>query len=529
MENLKSSGNSQLLLQYLMIIWRRKWLILIFSILVTAIFVGATLLFETPKYQSTTELLQRRSGLDKALLGSDLFQQSYQPDRDIQTAAELVASPAVSAAVQISLGDQLSGTNASSYITTGLVKKADILSITATADDPQLAANIANSYANEYIKWRRNVDHDLLQQARTPIEAQIASTPSEQQETSSYRVLKDKLETLKLVEAMQTGDMEIVKPAVSSSTPVSPKPVQTGFIAFIASFFFAIVAALFLDQLDTKVRNTEQIIESLDKPILAIVPKFISNGSLVTLSNPSSASSESYRLLKTNLGYIEPDSDIKTIMISSPEPGEGKSTTIANLAVTLARAGQRVIIIEADLRRPTLSKYFNLDNSIGLTNVISGSSSLREALQMIEADDLAISVTNMDGSTGRDTSIMGASGVKPIYCVTSGPLPPNPGELAASEKLGLLINEASEYADVVLIDAPPMGVVGDAASIASKVDGIVMVVRLSQTSKKSLVMINNFIETMPSNILGLVVTNSSAAGSGSYEYGGYYVGDDGYI
>ncbi|MDO8736887.1 MAG: Wzz/FepE/Etk N-terminal domain-containing protein [Thermoleophilia bacterium] len=525
MESSKPSGSNLDLRKYLGVVWRRKWFVIVIPILVTIITVGSTVYFEAPMYQSSTELLQRRSGLDKALLGSDLFQQSYQPDRDIQTAAELVQSPAVASAVQEDLGDRLNNQDASSYITTSLVKKADILSITATADDPQLAADIANSYANEYIKWRRDVDHDVLQQARAPIEVQIANTPLEQQETSSFLVLRDKLETLKLVEVMQTGDLEVVKPAAASSIPISPKPVRSGIIAFVVSMAAVIVGVLFIDQLDTKIRNADQISDSLGKPILATVPKISTNGKLVTISNPSGICSEAYRQLKTNIGYMEPDSDIKTIMITSPQPGEGKSTTIANLAVTMARSGKKVIIIEADLRRPTLSHYLGLDNSIGITNAISGSCSFREILQVIEAEDLAVALPDLHGSLGAPTMAAGQNGIKPIYCATAGPLPPNPGEMAASEKMGALIAEASDHADIVLIDAPPLGVVGDASGLASKVDGIVLVVRLSQTLKKSLDTMNDFILKMPSNVLGVVVTNSNAGDSDSYGYGGYYAED----
>ncbi|MHB8792309.1 MAG: tyrosine-protein kinase domain-containing protein [Thermoleophilia bacterium] len=522
MDSSKPLGNNFDLRKYLGIVWRRKWLVIAIPILVTIVTVGATILFETPKYQSSTELLQRRSGLDKALLGSDLFQESYQPDRDIQTAAELVQSPAVSSAVREELGVRLNNKNPSSYITTSIVKKADILTITATTDDPQLSADIANSYASQYIKWRRDVDHDVLQQARAPLEAQIAATPAEQQETSSFRVLKDKLETLKLVEVMQTGDLEVVKPAAASSIAISPKPARTGVIAFIVSLMATIVGILFVDQLDTKIRNTDQISESLGKPILATVPKMSTNGSLITISNPGGACSEAYRQLKTNIGYMEPDSEIKTIMVTSPQPGEGKSTTIANLAVTMARSGKKVIIIEADLRRPTLSYYFGLENGIGITNAITGSCTFREILQVIEAEDLTVALPVIDGSFGAPTMASGQNGIKPIYCATAGPMPPNPGEMAASEKMAALIAEAGEHADIVLIDAPPIGVVGDAASLAANVDGIVLVVRLSQTYKKSLDTMNSFIATMPSNILGVVVTNSSASGSKSDGYGGYY-------
>lgn len=511
---------------YLNVIWRRKWVIVASLVLVTAVTLAVTLFLITPKYKSTTEILQKQSGLDKVLLGSEIFQQlSSQPEREIQTAAELVKSPEVISAVSNKLGDRLAGQDPASFVETKPVSKADIIRITATNADSQLAADIANTFAAEYIGWRQRVDRDVLLQARAPIESQLTSVPPEEQESASYQVLKDKLETLKLIEAIQVGNMEVVKSATASSLPVSPKPLQTGAIALFIGLISGIGIAFLMEHLDTKVRSTDEVVKHVEKPILTTVPMTSENGALATLSQPLGACSEAYRVLKTNLGYIEPDREIKSIMVTSPEPGEGKSTTVANLAITMARAGQKVIVLEADWRRPMLAKYFNLeDAAIGTTNALSGNCTLRETLQMIEAKDLVIS--GNDGYrheyAAAELGPQSLDGVKPIYCATAGPLPPNPGELAASDKLGSLIDEASEYADVVLVDAPPFGVVGDAASMASKVDGTLLVVRLAKTSKRSLNLIQQFIDSIPSNVLGLVVTDANAGGTYSYHYGGYY-------
>lgn len=517
-----SSGNSDFR-ENLNIVWRRKWILVTCMVIITAVAVLATVFFNTPTYQSSAELLQRRSGLDRVLLGSDVLQQSnYSPERNMQTAAELVKSPEVVTKVEERLGDELAGRNPASLISVSLVDKTDIMKLVATDKDPQVAADIANAFAAEYMSWRQKVDREVLSQARLPLEAQIKSIPEEQRESSTtYRVLADKLETVKLLEAMQTGNLELVKPATVSQTAIARNPVTVGIVAFFVSIIVGIGLIFLIERLDTRIRSTDEITRRIDKPIISTVPRFNSGyGSMVTLENPSGACSEAYRLLKTNLGYIEPDSDVKSIMVTSPEPGEGKSTTIANLAVTMARAGQRVIVMEADLRRPMLSHYLGLENSIGLTNAISGAFTLRETLQEIEAKDLVI--RSMTGDQSVPGSVMGINslnGVKPIYCVTSGPTPPNPGEMAASDKMAELIAEASDYCDVVLVDAPPLGAVGDAASMATKVDGVVIVMKLAQTSRKSFGFIENFMETVPCNVLGLVVTN--AGSSNAYE-GSYY-------
>ncbi|MHB1389940.1 MAG: tyrosine-protein kinase domain-containing protein [Thermoleophilia bacterium] len=509
------------------IVWSRKWLILLFCIPVVAASVLVSSRFVTPLYQSSAQILQRRSGLDKILLGGDLYQQSYQPERDIQTAAELVTSPVVASAVSDELGSRLNGKNPDSSVSVNVVKKADILSITATDADPELAAAIANSFASQYISWRQRVDLSGLQNARAPIEAQVLATPQDQQDTDYFRALKNKLENLKLLESMQSGNYELVMTATPSSAPVSPNPIKNGAVALVLSLFAGISIAIVLNYFDTRIRNIDEIEQVIDKPILSSIPKAASSyaGHLVTVDHPASASSEAFRLLRTNLSYLEPDREIKSIMITSPEAGEGKTTTLANLAITMARNGQRVIILDGDLRRPMLSEYMGLSNSVGLTNAISGNTTLKESLQMIEAQDLAIS-TDKSLMAGQEKYSSILNGVKPIYCATTGPLPPNPGEISASAKMTKVITEAREYADIVLIDSPPLGVVGDAASLATKVDGVILVMSMGRTRKQSLATIHHFMENVPCNVLGIVLTNTG--GKESYDNYGIHNYSSGY-
>jgi len=462
--------------------------------------------------------------MDRALLGSDFFQTTYSPERELQTTSELVKSPQVASAVAASIGERLGTKNPLAMLSVNINAKVDILKITITDSNPQLAADVANSFATEFINWRRGVDQEVLHNAQLPLEAQLLGMSPEQQETTKNKAIRDKLETLKLLETMQTGNLEIVKPAVAPPTPFSPKPLRTSLFAFIASLTLGVGMIFVAEHLDTKVRTADEITNVLQRPILASVPKFSasSKGSLETITNPSGASSESFRLLKTNIGYIEPDREIRTIMVTSAQAREGKTTTIANLAVTMARAGQRVIILDGDMRRPKVHEYMKLDNSIGLTNVIAGTFTLRESLQEVEAQDLAVSSGYENTIAGFEPTSM--NGIKPIYCATVGPLPPNPGEIISSDKFSSLIDEARKYADIVLIDAPPLGAVGDAASMASKVDGVIIIVRMAETSKKSLGLINHFIKTVPTCVMGVVVTNASADKSGygykySYNYG----------
>jgi len=517
----KITAPSHDLRHYLYVLWRRKWIVILSVILITAAVFGITNFLLVPQYQSSSELLHRRSGLDKVLLGSDVLQDSInQPERDLQTAAELVLSPEVVQAVKIRLGDRLNGRDPATMVEVNLVSKADILRITATDSDPRLAADVANSFAEEYIAWRRQVDQDVLQRARASVEVQMGALTSEQQQSETYTVLRDKLETIQLIEFIQTGNLEIVKEAIPAEAPSSPKPFRSSAIGLFLSLVGGMGLAVMINQFDTKIRNIDEIRNEVDKPILATIPDAESvsdKRSLSTINHPSGPSAEAYRILKTNLGYADPDRNLKSILVTSTESGEGKSTLVANLAVTWARAGKRVIVLDLDLRRPKIHRYLDLGNNAGVTNVMAGEYDLKNVVQAVSSSDLV--PASQEGTN--DTGPAGGSlnnNVKPIYCVTSGPIPPNPGELVVSEKMTKLITEACHYADIVIIDSPPLGIVADAAGLASKVDGIVMVTKIGQTSKGSLHTINDFIESVPGNVLGLVLTNARAGRGYDYKY-----------
>ena len=302
MEEYSSRFSTLDLRSFLRVIWNRKWVILVVVVLFTAAALIWSLFIAVPLYQSSTEILQRRTGIDRALLGSDVFQQSAsQPERELQTAAELVMSPEVESAVIDELGPRLGGKNPSDMISVEAVKKADILRITATDTDPQLAADVANSYASQYIKWRLKIDQDMLEQARKPIEAQVESIPAEQLDSTRYQILTEKLETIKLIEAMQTGNLEVVKPATAPPAPVSPKPLKTVILAFAVSLIFAAALILLLEKLNTRIRSIDEISSAIDRPILSIVPRQpqSDNGYPITMEKPASASSENRPLVAT--------------------------------------------------------------------------------------------------------------------------------------------------------------------------------------------------------------------------------------
>lgn len=219
---------------------------------------------------------------------------------------------------------------------------------------------------------------------------------------------------------------------------------------------------------------------------------------LVTHHDPSAMASEAYRVLRTNLQFLGLDEPVRSILVTSATPGEGKSTTISNLAVAFAQTGARVCLIDADLRRPTIAKTFGIENWSGLTTALIGQGSLEECL--------------------RPTDIPG------LTVMSSGPIPPNPAELVGSARMTALLGQLEERFDMVLIDSPPVLAVTDAAVLAPKVGGVVMVVRAGTVDYRQVNRAKEALEAVKSRVLGVVLSAVEPEGREGYYY--YYYQSD---
>ncbi len=203
---------------------------------------------------------------------------------------------------------------------------------------------------------------------------------------------------------------------------------------------------------------------------------------LITITDPRSPVAEAYRSLRTNLEFASLDHPLRTLLLTSPGPDEGKSTTLANLAVTTAQAGRRVIIADCDLRRPRQHEIFGLSNSVGLTTMIR--------------DEEALAQPPL-----QETEVAG------LWLLSSGPSPPNPAELLASQRMTQIIQRLVEMADLVLFDAPPIVAVTDAAVLASKVDGVLLIINAGSTKRQYAQRAKELLDRVNARLVGAVLNN----------------------
>lgn len=215
---------------------------------------------------------------------------------------------------------------------------------------------------------------------------------------------------------------------------------------------------------------------------------------LITSTQPKSSSAEAFRTLRTNIQFSYVDDSLKTIVITSTSPGEGKSTVLANLAVAFAQSGRKVLIVDCDLRRPTVHKNFNISNSMGLTNVLIKEKSIDECIRVTEEENL--------------------------LAITSGAIPPNPSELLGSKRMIEFIKDVGLRFDIILLDAPPVLVVTDAQVLSKVSDGVLLLSSYGTTEKKALVKAKEHLDKVGAKVLG-VILNKVKEDKNSY-YGKYH-------
>lgn len=276
-----------------------------------------------------------------------------------------------------------------------------------------------------------------------------------------YKMLLQKYEETRIQEAQNVGNVRIVEEATLPESPIRPKKLQNMLVAIVLGLMAGAGAAMFLEYLDDSIQNVEDAEEAVQLTTLGIIPWLRAKDAaqLITLNDPRSPASESYRTLRTNIKFLSADSALRTLTITSAGPEEGKSTTIANLGVSFAQAGKRVLIVDTDMRKPTIHAIFDLSNTEGLSSILAGESTMVQAIKH----------TPQEG----------------LHVLTCGPLPPNPAELLESQRMTNLVEELKEVYDLILFDAPPIIAVTDASILASRLDGLILLLGVNKVTRKA--------------------------------------------
>ncbi len=342
-------------------------IVIVTTVVVVALSLAFTLR-QAAVYEASAQVLLNYQNLATGLAGiQDLPTQGQDPARVAATQTQVAMSPAVARRV-VAKANVHGLTNgvflASASVTAG--SDSDTLNFGVRYSDPQVAARLANLHAREYIASRQQLDTSALVAARKELGERIdelRATPVRQRDRALLSKLVDREQELRTLEALQTANASLLRPA-TSAVQVQPKPVRNVILGLMLGLMLGVGIAFARDALDTRVRSAAELAERLRLPLLARLPaprkKLRATNTLVMMADPRGHQSEAFRMLRSNLEFVNLDRGAKTILVTSALEREGKSTTVANLAVVLARAGKRVALVDLDLRRPTIGDFFGI-------------------------------------------------------------------------------------------------------------------------------------------------------------------------
>jgi succinoglycan biosynthesis transport protein ExoP len=513
--------------EYLNVLRRRKWLVLGSMVVGPALAVSLSLQ-QSPLYQGTAEVLLGHLNLAASLTGQQDLTPLLDPARLAQTQADVAEVPTVAARTLKATG--LTHRTPAQFLSQSSVtakQNADILEFRVSDKDRLLASRLASEYAHQFTIYRHELDTTALTRARQEVGQRLAQLEANgQQKSALYATLAGKDQELRTMEALQTANAYVVREAGNASQ-IRPRPARDGVLGLLFGLLVGIGLVLLREALDVRVRTSDGIGERLGMPLLARIPRPHKNvarrNRLTMIERPNSTESEAFRMLRTNLEFVNLERGARTIMVTSALEGEGKSTTVSNLAIALARAGRKVVLADFDLRRPFIHKFFDLGEAPGLTQVALGLASLDEAVVPIALTPSPVADAQ-NGNARKTRAGNGAAQVAGVLEVIGcGPIPPNPGEFIGTAALAQVIEQLAARAEIVLIDSPPLLGLGDGLTLSTRVDAMLIVVRLERARRPILNELRRVTETCPSPALGFLVTD--AASEEGYGYGyryGYY-------
>lgn len=445
-------------------ILHRSWILVLVTTLVGLLIAAGYSLLVSPKYQATTQLFV--SVRSEGAATGDLVQGGTFARQVVASYVDIVNTAIVLDPVVEQLGlDQTTAQLATQITATSALNTVNI-EITATDEDPEQAAAIANATAESFTNVVQNVLEKPEGEDAGPSPVQIRA----------------------------------VQPATVPTGPTSPNVPLNLVLGALVGLALGIGIAVLRSVLDTRIHSLHDIESITDAPMLggiALDPE-AKKRPLIVHADPRNPRAESFRALRTNLQFLNVEGGPRIFVISSAGPGEGKSTTAANLAISLAETGVKVALLDGDLRLPKVAEYMGIEGGVGMTDVLIGRANIGDVLQKW-------------GSTQ-------------LYVLPAGRIPPNPSELLGSSAMDKLLAALAEHFDYVLIDAPPLLLVTDAAVISKKARGAILVAASGSTKKQELQGAVRTLESAGASLMGVVVTMLPTKGPDSYGYGTYAYG-----
>ncbi len=509
-------GPSTELRAYVATLRARKWSVIGVALLT----LGAALAFsfrQTPIYETQTQVLLKPPALEPGQPGAGT-------PPDMATEERVAESDAVAGFVTRSLGGQVPADALQRGLSVESSAESEILTFRYSDEDARRAQALSAAFAKAYLEFRQqDLRSDLLATYQAQKDRITALENRMEQLNREYEGTQDpqKRATLQAEANELHGQIGYLRNLLAQSTPpkdirvgrivdspdyptspASPNYLLNGGLGLFVGLALGIGLAFLRERLDDRLRGREDLEAILGASVLTVVPRVRSwkrsdRPLLITTTDPQSLPAEAYRSLRTSLLFATSSHGLKTLLITSAQEDEGKTSTTANLGVVLAQGGKNVILVSADLRKPRLHRFFGVEDGSGLTDILTGEIAPAEALIAVQPNDLRL--------------------------IRSGPVPGNPADLLGSEAMARVMSELRDSADLVLIDAAPLLAVADPVTLAPLVDGVLFVADAARATQSGVEQARERLDQVNARIAGAVLNNYDPARSSSrYYYGHYY-------
>jgi capsular exopolysaccharide synthesis family protein len=391
----------------------------------------------------------------------------------------------------------------------GAQGESGVVEVTATSASPVLAADMANVYTEQFAKQQQRADHEYFKSALALIRKQLASLTPQQRTGQDGLQLQNRLQSLSLLANLGSDKVQVAQKAFPPASPSSPKTSRNTILGLLLGLVLGLVAVVVLERLDRRIKRPEELEAIYRLPMLGSIPKSVAISRLARGDDAkqkplSPAEAETFNLIHAHLRCFNVDRELRTVMVTSPALGDGKSTIARHLAEAAARSGSRVLLLDADLRKPTLAQQIGLPQAPGLAAVLIGDVPLAEAI-------VSVRLKAPGASHAPDARKLDVLAVGTL-------LPPNPAELLGSRAMDAVLNAARSQYDLVVIDAAPLTAVSDPFPLLRKVDGVIVVGWIGHSRRDAAQQLHRVLAGSGAPLLGVIANGWKSGVPSAYAY-----------
>jgi capsular exopolysaccharide synthesis family protein len=492
---------------------RAPWILLCFVLVTAAAFVFSAQ--QTKKYTASTALVfnnnqlgQQAAGLQPVSVNNQQAQQT--------TNVKLVQLGDMAQRTATQLGHGLTKDTVSASLSVSAQGESNIVDVSVSATSPGLAADIANTYSSQFVEEQQNSNHQYYASALALVNKQLAELSARQRLSAAGVAIQNRAQSLGVLAELHSGNVQVAQTAAAPTAPSSPKTGRNTILGALLGLLLGLVVVFLIERFDQRIREPKDLEEIYHLPLLGVVPESSAlarsarrNGDAFDALPGGEA--EAFHLIRAHLRYFNVDRRLRTLLIASAAPGDGKTTVARHLAAAAARIGSRVLLMEVDLRRPTIAQRMAIRSRPGLADVLIGGVEMGAATQSIDLDPAFTR-----GSEGRTLDVL----------VAGGGTPPNPAALIESSAMESVLEQAKSEYDLVVIDTPPLTAVSDAFPLLGKVDGVVIVGWVGRNRRDVAQRLHETLSGAGAPLLGVIANGFSSRGLGAYGYDYAYTQDE---